>query len=878
MLTNSTCSEALTCSDCSSAAGNCVWCNSNGICDTASAVKSYCNTADQETSCDGSYYETVFVIVICALILLCCIIYLKGVHGGRNGRRRTVDMLPASAREYIYRNSLRGGKSTEWMCIICGFDNKSSQSKCTMCGTNHQFSLDYKKGKLERSIEQEREKVLSNSNGSRSVVQFDLEEEEEEEEEEGSGQRSGAPERVDLGDEEASRVSVSSVVSADLVVTMESVSPLRVSFTAKEREDAFNYRRLNQLSLRQKSARRRRMWQRVPDGPGGDLKWVRRAPTQTKVGNSYFGYTPTGSVHSIVSDSEHRSASYGSEGGGEEAEPQTEAPCCCGLCCYRSATHNTGETDARNPLQEALLDAAEEGHLSSPRRRRLIGRRNRGSTSPIAINKVHRHSMERPSADSFGDSVLVSSSPGFTSQFDTDAGELRWQRVEDGMPADRSAFAALAHGSLALTEEQDSAGAGAGEGSTDHAQMTEALLKELEEEDLVAVAAYTFMEKQLWFLNKLDKLQVPYSVGCVRMEIRRAQCLLDTLVLVGGLNSFDMHKWWRVQFANEAGLDAGGLQREWFGLVVEGLFDPSTGLLTSPSGDGNSGVYHISPTSGDAQPDHLRYFRLAGRILGKALMEQHTVGASLSLPLRKQILNLPITFSDLEFVDPALYRSLLYVKTCAPNDVGALDLDFTVAYPLSRGGVRTYELKPGGADIAVTAENREEYLQLVLSNRMLTSIESQVQWLLRGFYEIVPPDLLSVFDYQELDLLLCGLPEIDVEDWRSHTEYLGVYSSKHRNIHYFWNFVEECDAEDRARLLQFITGASRLPPQGFKALISNDGNHRRFNIQSISKRESMYPRSHTCFNKLDLPVYSSQQEMNAYMSVCLGEVYGFTME
>ena len=105
-----------------------------------------------------------------------------------------------------------------------------------------------------------------------------------------------------------------------------------------------------------------------------------------------------------------------------------------------------------------------------------------------------------------------------------------------------------------------------------------------------------------------------------------------------------------------------------------------------------------------------------------------------------------------------------------------------------------------------------------------------------------------------------------------------MYSSKHRNIHYFWNFVEEFDAEDRARLLQFITGASRLPPQGFKALISNDGNHRRFNIQSISKRESMYPRSHTCFNKLDLPVYSSQQEMNAYMSVCLGEVYGFTME
>ena len=219
-----------------------------------------------------------------------------------------------------------------------------------------------------------------------------------------------------------------------------------------------------------------------------------------------------------------------------------------------------------------------------------------------------------------------------------------------------------------------------------------------------------------------------------------------------------------------------------------------------------------------------------------------------------------------------------------------LSLDFTVAYPIvvypgndSHPGspatrMRTMELKPGGADDAVTSENREEYLQLMLSNRMLTSIQGQVEWLLRGFYEVVPPDLLSVFDYQELDLLLCGIPEISVEDWRRHTEYLGLYHESHRNIKWFWDFVEGCGAEERARLLQFITGASRLPPQGFKALISNDGNHRRFNIQSISRKESIYPRSHTCFNKLDLPLYSSQEELDAFVSCVLGEAYGFTID
>ena len=78
----------------------------------------------------------------------------------------------------------------------------------------------------------------------------------------------------------------------------------------------------------------------------------------------------------------------------------------------------------------------------------------------------------------------------------------------------------------------------------------------LEQEDLVSVAALSFMEKQLWFLKQLDKLQVPYRDGCIRMEIRRNYLLLDTVVLVGGLTPRDMHKWWRMQFAGEAGIDA----------------------------------------------------------------------------------------------------------------------------------------------------------------------------------------------------------------------------------------------------------------------------------------------------------------------------------
>ena len=115
-----------------------------------------------------------------------------------------------------------------------------------------------------------------------------------------------------------------------------------------------------------------------------------------------------------------------------------------------------------------------------------------------------------------------------------------------------------------------------------HFAAVDNLLTELEQEDLVAVAAYTFMDKQLWFLKQLDKLQVPYRDGCIRMEIRRECLLLDTVVLVGGLTPRDMHKWWRVQFAGEAGIDAGGLEREWFSWLRHHYLIPTRVYLPPP--------------------------------------------------------------------------------------------------------------------------------------------------------------------------------------------------------------------------------------------------------------------------------------------------------
>ena len=80
-------------------------------------------------------------------------------------------------------------------------------------------------------------------------------------------------------------------------------------------------------------------------------------------------------------------------------------------------------------------------------------------------------------------------------------------------------------------------------------------------------------------------------------------------------------------------------------------------------------------------------------------------------------------------------------------------------------------LKPNGQEIPVTEANKREYVQLLCQMKMTSSIKSQIKSFLEGFYEIIPKNLISIFNEQELELLISGLPSIDIDDLKANTEY-----------------------------------------------------------------------------------------------------------
>ncbi|KAF1330888.1 Hect e3 ubiquitin ligase, partial [Globisporangium splendens] len=419
--------------------------------------------------------------------------------------------------------------------------------------------------------------------------------------------------------------------------------------------------------------------------------------------------------------------------------------------------------------------------------------------------------------------------------------------------------------------------------------------------DFEGIMAMDFRVKKQWFLVHLAQIATPVTKAVSKLAnvlyisaaplkaVTRENLVQETLTRLTTASPEALHTYLKITFAGEPGIDAGGLLREWFGIICKEIFSEKMGLFVPTKGEDMS--YWIDPLSGEKNKNHLQYFRLAGILIGKALFEGLVLDVHLALPLLKHVLGIPISFSDLEFLDEDLHRNSKWLKT--NTQVENLCLTFSI---MMENG-KEVDLKENGRNIDVTDENKDEYLRLVLEYRMLMSIADQLQEFLSGLYDVVPKDLLSVFDYQELELILCGIPTIDTADWKANTKVryyaaadedrkrgAPVISEEAQNsvLTWFWIVLESFTPEERARLLQFTTGTSRVPVEGFKGLMSSSGIIHPFTIQLIKRgndTSDLFPKAHTCFNRLDLPLYRSMDEMETYLTmVSQMEIIGFGLE
>ncbi|KAK9320086.1 hypothetical protein V1517DRAFT_330433 [Lipomyces orientalis] len=375
-----------------------------------------------------------------------------------------------------------------------------------------------------------------------------------------------------------------------------------------------------------------------------------------------------------------------------------------------------------------------------------------------------------------------------------------------------------------------------------------------------------FRRKVIYFRSQPALRSLP---GQCHIKVRRNHIFEDSYAEVMRQSPQDLKKRLMIKFEGEEGLDYGGVSREFFFLLSHEMFNPFYCLFEYSAHDNYT--LQINPHSG-INPEHLNYFKFIGRVVGLGIFHRRFLDAFFIGAFYKMVLKKRVVLTDMEGVDADFYRNLSWTLDNDITDV--LELTFSTEDDRF-GELVTVDLKPDGRNIPVTNDNKREYVELITEWRISKRVEEQFKAFMSGFNELIPQELVNVFDERELELLIGGLADIDVDDWKKHTDYRG-YSESDEVIQWFWKCVRTWDSEQKSRLLQFTTGTSRVPVNGFKDLQGSDGP-RRFTIEKAGEVQHL-PKSHTCFNRVDLPAYKDYQSLVQKLTLAVEETVGFGQE
>ncbi|XP_042189004.1 E3 ubiquitin-protein ligase HACE1 isoform X1 [Callorhinchus milii] len=390
------------------------------------------------------------------------------------------------------------------------------------------------------------------------------------------------------------------------------------------------------------------------------------------------------------------------------------------------------------------------------------------------------------------------------------------------------------------------------------------------------IKAQPFKDRCEWFYEHLhsnhpdsDMVHRPVSENDILL-VRRDSIFQSSCEVVSKASYEKLKQGVAVRFHGEEGMGQ-GVVREWFDILSNEIINPDYALFTQ-SADGTT----FQPNSNSSvNPDHLNYFRFAGQILGLALYHRQLVNIYFTRSFYKHILGIPVNYQDVASIDPEYAKNLQWILDNDISDLG-LELMFSVETDVF-GAMEEVPLKPGGTSILVSQENKAEYVQLVTELRMTRAIQPQINAFLQGFHLFIPPSLIQLFDEYELELLLSGMPEIDVADWKRNTEYTSGYEREDPVIQWFWEIVEALTQEECVLLLQFVTGSSRVPHGGFAYLMGGSGLQ-KFTIAAVPYTSNLLPTSSTCINMLKLPEYPSKENLKDRILVALHcGSYGYTM-
>ena len=373
-----------------------------------------------------------------------------------------------------------------------------------------------------------------------------------------------------------------------------------------------------------------------------------------------------------------------------------------------------------------------------------------------------------------------------------------------------------------------------------------------------------FYLKRCWFYRYLMRNYAKNKNVNPVVEINRKNILEESYVAFNK-EQFNFARPLKIKFINENN-DVEGSYRDWYQNMFKDIMSPNKKLfLVNP-------YKSIEPFNILIYPKYpgmrMELYEFIGKFIIKSIVDMILIR---NLIINKVHLKLitknQITLEDIKYFNLDLYQRLKYVNDNKVLNNKQLE---SVRFIWNTGTNQEIELVQGGRNIFLNDQNKSIFINKVIYVEAIMPYEEQIKYIQKGLFSILGDGIQGVFTEEEMNFIISGQDDIDLRDLKENVIYKGEYNENHPAIKMFWEKLVTLNKNELIKFLQFSTGSSAVPIDGFGSLKDIRGRIQKFTIEPFMNYSADNPdiyqfhaiESRKQYNTIILPKYKTKKELN----------------
>ena len=390
-------------------------------------------------------------------------------------------------------------------------------------------------------------------------------------------------------------------------------------------------------------------------------------------------------------------------------------------------------------------------------------------------------------------------------------------------------------------------------------------------------ASELFYLKRSWFYRYLMNNYARSKKENPLVVINRNNILEDSYNQFLRIKELNLSRPLKIKFLNEHVEDEEGIYREWYICMFKEIISPKKRLfILNP-------YKSLEPNTVLFYPKYpgirLELYEFIGKLIIKAIADIVFIrNLNINRVLLKCVGNRPITLDDIKYYNLDLYQKLKYINDTQVKGNRQLEtIRFVWNIRDENNQIKEMELIPGGSNIYLNDNNKTTFINKAIYFEAIRPYEEQIKYTQKGLYSLIGKEVQGVFTVEELNFLLSGQDDIDLNDWKENTIYKGIYNQYHPMIILFWQKIGSLKKNEIIKFLEFATGSGSVPIDGFGSMKGVSGRIQKFTIEPHTNYSSDNPDQYVfykieakrLYNTIILPQYRNKQELDQAFNIIL---------